>query len=330
MKFKTKKKSLRSLKLRLKSKKKSKSKSKNIKNRSYMSRSSSVGLPSEEKQVEESPSGRYLRFNQILGEGSSKIVYKGIDTFAMREIAWNNVDVTNKNNDEKTRIKKEIQILNSMKHPNIMKFYGTWMNKDINNKITNINFATELSSSGSLKDFIYKYKSCLKMEHIKNWCMNLLEGLDYLHSNKIIHRDLKCENIFIDGDTSRVFIGDFGLSIRTEGKSSVGTPEYMAPELYKNISHNNKIDMYAFGMCMLEMITVEPPYMECTNIPQIYKKVINGILPESVEKIKDSNARQIITLLLSFDPNNRPSARELLSNNFFKKLDEKKFPNDKL
>ena len=296
-----------------------------------MTRSFSDDTPKEEKYVEESPSGRYVRFREILGEGSSKIVYKGIDTFGMRYIAWNSVDVTRKNNEDKKRITKEIQILNSMEHPNIMKFYGSWVNKDMNNKIKDVNFATELSSSGSLKDFLYRYKSFIKNENVKNWCVDILQGLKYLHFNKIIHRDLKCENIFIDGDTSRVFIGDFGLSIRSEGgKSSVGTPEFMAPELYENAPYNDKVDMYAFGMCMLEMCTIEPPYMECSSIPQIYRKVTSGIFPESLSRVEDANAREIITRLLSFDQRNRPSATELLSNNFFKKIDEKKLPNDKL
>jgi WNK lysine deficient protein kinase len=300
--------------------------------KSYMpSRKSSESsdIQENEKFVEKSPSGRYLRFNEILGEGSSKIVYKGIDGDLMREIAWNSIDAKSKTKDEKQRIVREIELLNSMNHPNIMKFYGSWLNRDINNKIIKINFATEMST-GSLKSFLYRYKF-FKLEHVKNWCRQILEGLKYLHEQGIIHRDLKCENIFIHGDTSEIFIGDFGLSLRSEkGKSSVGTPEYMAPELFGDTPYDDKIDMYAFGMCMLEMLTLESPYSECSTIPQIYRKIINGILPESLIKVRDLNSRQIIIALLSFDQNKRPSAVDLLQNNFFKKIDESKIPDEKM
>lgn len=317
-----------------KSKSKMKKKSPRIKSlnkKSYMTprKSSEGNLQEFEKFVEQSPSGRYIRFNEILGEGSSKIVYKGIDCELMREIAWNSIDVKSKTKNEKQRIVQEIELLNSMNHPNIMKFYGSWTNKDINSKIFKINFATEIST-GSLKSFLYRYKF-FKLEHVKNWCRQILEGLYYLHNQKIIHRDLKCENIFIHGDTSEIFIGDFGLSLRSEqGKSSVGTPEYMAPELFGDSPYNDKIDMYAFGMCMLEMMTLEPPYNECSTVPQIYKKVINGILPKSLDKIRDHDSRQIISLLLSFDPDKRPSASDLLQSNFFKKIDESKLPDEKI
>ena len=326
--------------------KKSKSKGKNSKSRrmskktskrsikkSYMvPRKSSLSddIIPEEKFVEQSPTGRYLRFREILGQGSSKTVYKAIDTSLMREIAWNTIDVKNKTKDEKRRIVEEIELLNNMNNPYIMKFYGSWAVKDSENKIFKINFMTEMSSSGSLKEFLYKYRF-FKIEHIKNWCTQILEALNYLHSQGIIHRDLKCENIFIHGDTSQIFIGDFGLSTRKElGKSAVGTPEYMAPELYESNPYNDKIDMYAFGMCMLEMCTLEPPYNECTSIPQIYRKVTSGILPESLDRVKDENMRQMISKLLSSDPNNRPSAAQLLSSNFFKKIDERKIPDEKL
>lgn len=327
MKYKTK-------KYRLKSKSKIKKKSSKIKSsnkKSYMPpRKLSEGdIPAPEKFVEKSPLGRYLRFNEILGEGSSKVVYKAIDTAIMREVAWNSIDVRRKTKEENKRIVQEIELLNSMNHPNIMKFYGSWTNKDVNNKTVKINFATEISSD-SFKNFLYKYRF-FKLEHVKNWCRQILEGLKYLHEQGIIHRDLKCENIFIQGDTSEVFIGDFGLSIKSEKSlSSVGTPEYMAPELFGDIPYNDKIDMYAFGMCMLEMMTLEPPYSECSTIPQIYKKIINGILPESLNKIRDPDSREIISLLLSFDPNNRPSASDLLQSNFFKKIDESKLPDEKI
>jgi len=90
--------------------------------------------------------------------------------------------------------------------------------------------------------------------------------LDYLHSHvpPIIHRDLKCDNIFINGGTGEIRLGDFGLSAArhtTHVESVLGTPEFMAPELYDE-NYSEKVDIYAFGMAVLEMASKEYPYEE--------------------------------------------------------------------
>ena len=104
------------------------------------------------------------------------------------------------------------------------------------------------------------------MEAIKRWSVQILEGLKYLHTRNppIIHRDLKCSNIFIDGKTSKIMIGDLGLSKRLwEGTqmSIAGTPEFMAPEIFANGVYDEKVDIYAFGMCVLELITKKDGYV---------------------------------------------------------------------
>lgn len=119
----------------------------------------------------------------------------------------------------------------------------------------------------------------LNMEVIKNWCIQILEALNYLHTldPPIIHRDLKCSNIFIESKTSKIIIGDLGLSKRRgeEQMSIAGTPEFMAPEIFANGVYDEKVDIYAFGMCILELITRQVPYSECKSIRDIYDKVTN-------------------------------------------------------
>ena len=114
------------------------------------------------------------------------------------------------------------------------------------------------------------------MEVIKRWSRQILEALNYLHTRNppIIHRDLKCSNIFIDGKTSTILIGDLGLSRRRNAQMSIaGTPEFMAPEIFANGIYYEKVDIYAFGMCILELITKKVPYSECNSIRDIYTKV---------------------------------------------------------
>ena len=137
-------------------------------------------------------------------------------------------------------------------------------------------FITEIMTSGTLKQYIHKAKR-VKRKVVKKWCRQILDGLSFLHAKRIIHRDLKCDNIFINGNNSEIKIGDLGLSTliregQGQAQSVLGTPEFMAPELYDEL-YDEKVDIYAFGMCVLEMVTSEYPYSECLNAAQIYRKV---------------------------------------------------------
>lgn len=113
---------------------------------------------------------------------------------------------------------------------------------------------------------------------IKSWSRQILNGLAYMHGHDppVIHRDLKCDNIFVNGHLGQVKIGDLGLAAvlreSQQAHSVIGTPEFMAPELYDE-EYNQLVDIYSFGMCVLEMLTGEYPYIECDNPAQIYKKV---------------------------------------------------------
>lgn len=211
----------------------------------------------------------------------------------------------------------EIQILEQIEHNRIMSIYDSWESED--GKL--LVFITEIMSSGTLKDFLAKAKK-IKLRSIKKWCKQILEGLDYLHKVKpypIIHRDLKCDNIFMNGNRSEVKIGDLGLSISMKDKNFavtvIGTPEFMAPELYDE-QYTEKIDIYAFGMCVLEMVTGEYPYSECDNPAQVFKRVSQGIKPRALNFIKDDLTKEFINLCIS-KVTERPSAEMLLNHPFF-------------
>ncbi|MDR3547535.1 MAG: protein kinase [Candidatus Pacebacteria bacterium] len=165
--------------------------------------------------------------------------------------------------------------------------------------------------------YILKIKgSRPKLKAIKGWCREILKGLKYLHEQTppIVHRDIKCDNIFINTNIGGIKIGDLGLatSLKKEyAESMVGTAEYMAPELYEE-KYTTKVDVYAFGMCLLEMITLEPPYKECSNLGIIYQRVINGIPPESLNAIEDKEVKDLIIWCLS-KADKRPTVQQLLA-----------------
>jgi WNK lysine deficient protein kinase len=161
----------------------------------------------------------------------------------------------------------------------------------------------------------------VSLRAVRSWARQLLGGLAYLHARDppVIHRDLKCDNIFVNGHQGQVKIGDLGLAAvlgRRGGAahSVIGTPEFMAPEMYDE-EYDERVDVYAFGMCMLEILTVEYPYSECSNPAQIYKKVTAGRLPDAFYRVDDDDARRFIGRCL-VPAANRPSAAELLLDPF--------------
>ncbi|NXD60632.1 WNK1 kinase, partial [Corvus moneduloides] len=206
---------------------------------------------------------------------------------------------------EQQRFKEEAEMLKGLQHPNIVRFYDSWESSLRGKKC--IVLVTELMTSGTLKTYLKRFK-VMKPKVLRSWCRQILKGLQFLHTRTppIIHRDLKCDNIFITGPTGSVKIGDLGLAtlMRTSFAKSVigerrrgppprgtpplgepplsarpaGTPEFMAPEMYEE-RYDESVDVYAFGMCMLEMGTSEYPYSECQNAAQIYRKVTSAVHP---------------------------------------------------
>ncbi|KAF9398719.1 Serine/threonine-protein kinase wnk4 [Mortierella sp. AD011] len=272
--------------------------------------------------LETDPSGRFQRLNEILGEGAYKHVYRAFDQEEGVEVAWNQLRIDHLTKKEAQKILSEIEILESIRNDHIINFYASWSTKAPNGG-ERVVFITELMSSGTLKQYLKKtLKGSLKPKVLKSWCRQILQGLVYLHTHNppIIHRDLKCDNIFINGNNGQLKIGDLGLAVvrhRTHVTSVLGTPEFMAPELYDE-KYDEKVDIYAFGMCVLEMVTKEYPYSECTNQAQIYRKVTQGIKPQSLDHVQDPEIREFIIRCLDHDDRTRPSAQELLDSDFLK------------
>lgn len=272
------------------------------------------------KAVEEDPSGRFIRYDIVLGKGSYKVVYKGFDTHDAVEVAWNKIQVDRVPPEQIRKVQGEVELLRRLNHKNIIGLFHSWCpeTNEPNGKL-GMDFITELMSSGTLKEYLTRSR-VMKLRVIRRWCYNLLDAIAYLHEQNppIMHRDLKCDNIFINGHVGEVKIGDLGLSGVKQNNfahSVIGTPEFMAPELYEE-AYTEKVDIYAFGMCMLEMLTMEYPYSECENPAQIFRKVFAGERPMSFQRLPQCEVKQIIASCLEREKR-RPSARQLMQHPFF-------------
>ncbi|XP_059783041.1 serine/threonine-protein kinase WNK2 isoform X4 [Balaenoptera ricei] len=270
------------------------------------------------KAVATSLDGRFLKFDIELGRGSFKTVYKGLDTETWVEVAWCELQDRKLTKLERQRFKEEAEMLKGLQHPNIVRFYDFWESSARGKRC--IVLVTELMTSGTLKTYLKRFK-VMKPKVLRSWCRQILKGLLFLHTRTppIIHRDLKCDNIFITGPTGSVKIGDLGLATLKRAsfaKSVIGTPEFMAPEMYEE-HYDESVDVYAFGMCMLEMATSEYPYSECQNAAQIYRKVTCGIKPASFEKVHDPEIKEIIGECICKKKEERYEIKDLLSHAFF-------------
>jgi len=270
---------------------------------------------------EKSPNSRYVKLNQDkIGQGGQKKVFKAYDTIKGIEVAWNEIDVSPFDSKIQEQIYKEIEILQKCNNQcvYIIKLYHNW----IDNSREKIIFITEIATSGSLREFVNKVKN-IKLRIIKKWTKQILYGIKFLHDNDIIHRDIKCDNIFINGSTGNIIIGDFGLAKNMENnitKTILGTPEFMAPEIY-NECYDKRIDIYSFGMALLEITSGKTPYSECDTIPKIWKKVINGIKPKIISRIKHKKLKDIIEKCIC-NNSNRITIDELLQNEFLNSIED--------
>jgi WNK lysine deficient protein kinase len=273
----------------------------------------------EEAFEEVDPTGRFGRYADVLGLGSVKKVYRGFDQEEGIEVAWNRVRLralADRDPGMVDRLHAEVRLLRSLHHDHIIGFHKVWLDRDAGV----LNFITEVCTSGSLREYRQRHRH-VSVKALKKWARQILEGLNHLHTHDpcIIHRDLNCSNVFINGNNGQVKIGDLGLAAIVDkthvAHTILGTPEFMAPELYTE-TYTESVDIYSYGMCVLEMVTREVPYSECGSVVQIFHNVTRGVPPAALKRLKDPELRGFIERCIG-QPRNRPSAAELLEDPFF-------------
>jgi len=279
--------------------------------------------------VQEAEGDPYQYYEEInlLGEGSFGKVFKvshkpSKAIRAMKVI--NKKDALIGNEDEAALI-KEINILKSLDHPNIIKVYEYFNNK------RRLYIITELCTGGELFDKISNEKSF--NEKLASHVMRqLLSAVQYCHSNGIIHRDLKPENVLIDSNEEynkeyfTIKVIDFGTSDKLNKNKmmdkQIGTPFYIAPEVLNN-SYNEKCDIWSCGVIMYILLCGVPPFFGNTD-EEIYRAVKEGKFtmdgPEWSEISRE--AKELIKGMLRKDMNKRYSAEEVLNHLWFKKMKE--------
>eukprot|EP00191_Tetraselmis_sp_GSL018_P018627 CAMPEP_0177591260 /NCGR_PEP_ID=MMETSP0419_2-20121207/7897_1 /TAXON_ID=582737 /ORGANISM="Tetraselmis sp., Strain GSL018" /LENGTH=724 /DNA_ID=CAMNT_0019081979 /DNA_START=126 /DNA_END=2300 /DNA_ORIENTATION=+ len=208
----------------------------------------------------------------------------------------------------RAEVLNEIQILSKLGHPNITKYYGSFIEDGV------LNVVMEYADNGSLFQHIQRARHPLSEAQIVKFFVQLLLALQHLHSKNILHRDIKTKNIFVT-KRMQVKLGDFGLakmlgSASSFAQSAVGTPYYLSPELCNGKPYNHKSDVWSLGCVVYEMATFRHPF-NGTNLPALIMAIIEGQYRPLTQQYS-LQLQEAIEACLRKHPEQRPSVEDLL------------------
>ncbi|KAL4893338.1 kinase-like domain-containing protein [Aspergillus ambiguus] len=257
------------------------------------------------------PETLYMKQNCI-GGGSFGRVYKGVDKRTGASVAIKIIDVENAE-DEVDDIIQEIAILSELNSPHVTRYHGSFL------KGSSLWIIMEYCSGGSCSDLMRP--GIIPEEYIMIILRELLKGLDYLHSDKKLHRDVKAANILLTSN-GQVKLADFGVSSQlsatmTKKNTFVGTPFWMAPEVIKQSGYDYKADIWSLGITAIELANGEPPYSDIHPMKVLF--LIPKNPPPTLQGDYSKAFKNFVELCLRRDPRERPSARELLEHPFIKR-----------
>ncbi|KAI1315417.1 hypothetical protein EDD11_000805 [Mortierella claussenii] len=265
-----------------------------------------------------------------IGYGSSAVVYNAYYKPLNKRVAVKVIDLDMFERNQIDELRRETQVMSLCKHPNVLRVNGAFVTD------SKLYIVVPYLSAGSCLDIMkIAYPDGFDEVSIATILKQALQGLDYLHKNGHIHRDVKAGNLLMDDDGS-VLLGDFGVSSslmengdrRGMRKTFVGTPCWMAPEVMEQAGYDYKADIWSFGITAIELATGHAPFAKYPPIKVLMLTLSNDpptLDRESTKHRYSKLLKEMIDCCLQKDPTRRPSAEKLLNHSFFKQAKKKSY-----
>ncbi|KAJ7223113.1 STE/STE20/PAKA protein kinase [Mycena pura] len=262
---------------------------------------------------DDDPKLLYSKIKKV-GQGASGHVYVAKTLATGKKVAIKEMDLSHQ--PRKELIVNEILVMKESQHPNIVNFLESYLVKS-----NELWVVMEYMEGGALTDIIEN--NTMEEDQISSISFETCKGLGHLHSQSIIHRDIKSDNVLLDA-LGRVKITDFGFCAKlTDQKSKratmVGTPYWMAPEVVKQKEYGAKVDIWSLGIMAIEMIENEPPYLDEEPLKALYLIATNGTPTLKKPEALSRELKGFLAVCLCVDVSSRATANELLEHEFLKK-----------
>ncbi|XP_039002810.1 serine/threonine-protein kinase STY46-like isoform X2 [Hibiscus syriacus] len=249
---------------------------------------------------------RHLKFENKVASGSYGDLYKG--TYRSQEVAIKVLKPESINTDLQREFAQEIFIMRKVRHKNVVQLIGACT------KPPNLYIVTEFMSGGSVYDYLHKQKGVFKLPSLLKVAIDVSKGMNYMHQNNIIHRDLKAPNLLMD-ENEVVKVADFGVA-RVKAQSGVmtaetGTYRWMAPEVIEHKPYDHKADVFSFGIVLWELLTGKLPY-ECLTPLQAAVGVVQKGLRPTIPKNNNPKLAELLDRCWQQDPTSRPDFSEII------------------
>ncbi|XP_016304352.1 serine/threonine-protein kinase PAK 5 isoform X2 [Sinocyclocheilus anshuiensis] len=247
-----------------------------------------------------------------IGEGSTGIVCIATEKHSGKQVAVKKMDLRKQQRRE--LLFNEVVIMRDYHHENVVDMYNSYLVSD------ELWVVMEFLEGGALTDIVTHTR--MNEEQIATVCLSVLKALSYLHTQGVIHRDIKSDSILLTSD-GRIKLSDFGFCAQVskevpKRKSLVGTPYWMAPEVISRLPYGTEVDIWSLGIMVIEMVDGEPPYFNEPPL-QAMRRIRDNLPPRLKESHKVSSVLRVFLELMQVrEPSQRASALELLQHSFLK------------
>ncbi|KAJ9123170.1 hypothetical protein QFC22_001363 [Naganishia vaughanmartiniae] len=247
------------------------------------------------------------QIGNCIGKGQFGMVFRALDLSSGQFVAIKRIDIKGTSNDEVVQIMREVDLLQRLRHPGIVRYLGMAKSEDC------LDIVLEFIEGGSLAHSVKSFGE-LNEDLVAGYVAKILEGLNYLHSQDVVHCDLKAANI-LTTKTGNIKLSDFGVSLnlRAVGQSKedvVGSPNWMAPEVIELKGITTAADIWSLGATVIELITGRPPYHDMDNgMAVMYRIVDDGGPP--IPEYCSADLKNFLDQCFHKEPARRPSAEDL-------------------